>query len=79
MLQTLLNKKQIVFKRWTTNQLYAQSNFYGQVKMTKNKKEAISPVFAVGFENVFKDQMQNYLDKLKIIGCNSLDITCKNE
>ena len=28
LLQTLLNEKQIVFKRWTTIRLYAQTNFH---------------------------------------------------
>ena len=72
-------KKQIVFKRWTTVQLYAQTIFHGQLKMTVNKKAAISPVAEVGFENVFYGQMLNYLDKLKMTGWNSLYLTCKNE
>ena len=29
LLQTLLNEKQVVFKRWTTIQLYAETSFYG--------------------------------------------------
>ena len=29
LLQTQLNEKQIVFKRWTTIQLYAQTKFHG--------------------------------------------------
>ena len=33
----------------------------------------------MGFEKFFYGQMQNYLDKLKMIEWNSLDITCKNE
>ena len=47
--------------------------------MIRNKKVAISPVLAVSFEKFFYDQMQNYLDKLKMIEWNSLDTTCKNE
>ena len=45
--------------------------------MTVTKKGAISLVLAVGFEKVFHGQMQNYLDKLKVIGWNSLGITLK--
>ena len=41
-MQTLPNEKQIVFKRWMTTQLYAQSNFHGQLKMTVNKKGCVS-------------------------------------
>ena len=33
----------------------------------------------MGFEKFFHDQIQNYLDKLNMMGLNSLDITCKNE
>ena len=29
-------RKQIVFKRWMTIQLHAQTNFHGQFKMTIN-------------------------------------------
>ena len=47
--------------------------------MTVNKKSAISPVLAVAFEKFFYGQMQNYQDKLKMIGWNSLNITYKNE
>ena len=43
------------------------------------KKAAISPVSAVGFENFLYGQMQNYPDKLKVIGWSSLNISCKNE
>ena len=49
-MQTLLNIKQIIFKHWTTIQLYAQSNLNVQLKMTANKKGAISPVPAVSSE-----------------------------
>ena len=47
--------------------------------MTVNKNPAISPVFAVGFEKFFHGNVLNYLDKLKMIGWNSSDITCKNK
>ena len=51
--------------------------------MTVNKKVAISPAIspqgAVGLEKFFYGQMLNYLDKLKMIQWNSLDITRKNE
>ena len=47
--------------------------------MTVNKETAISPVLAVGFKNFFHGKMKNYLDKLKMMGWNSLYITCKNE
>ena len=47
--------------------------------MTVNEKVAISPALAVGFKHFFNGQTQNYLDKLKTIGWNSSDITCKNE
>ena len=33
----------------------------------------------MGFENFFYGQLQDYLDKLKMISWNSLDIACKNE
>ena len=48
-------------------------------KWLQIKKAAISPVLAVGFERFFYGQMQNFLDKLNMIGQDSLDITCKNE
>ena len=45
--------------------------------MTVNEKGgAISPILAVGFKKLFYG-MQNYLDKLKMRGWSSLDITCK--
>ena len=47
--------------------------------MTANKKAVISPVLAVGFDKFFYGQMQNYLDKLKMMCWNSLDNTRKNE
>ena len=50
-LQTLVNEKQIVFKHWTTIQLYDPTNFHGWLKMTVNEKAAISPALAVVFEN----------------------------
>ena len=34
-----------------------------QLKMTVNKKAAISPVLAVAFEKFFHGQMKNYQDK----------------
>ena len=49
------------------------------VELAANKKAAISLVLAVGFEKLFYGQTYNYLDKLKMIEWNSLDITCKNE
>ena len=39
--------------------------------MNVNKKTAIPAVSAVGFEKFFYGQMQNYLDKLKMIEWNS--------
>ena len=47
--------------------------------MTVNKKGAISPVLAVGFETFFWSQMKDFLDKLKMIGWDSLNIKSKNE
>ena len=44
----------------------------------KFKKAAISPVLAAGFEKLIHGLMYNYLDKLKMIAWNTLDITCKN-
>ena len=41
--------------------------------MTVNKKAVISPVLALGLETFFNGQMQNYPDKLKVIGWNSLE------
>ena len=43
------------------------------------KKADISLGLAVGFEKLFYGQMKNYLDELKMIWWNSLDITCRNE
>ena len=40
------------FKRWMTIQLYVQTNFHGQLKMTANKKAATSPVLAAGFKKI---------------------------
>ena len=57
LLQTLLNLKQIVFKRCTTIKLNAQTNFNGQLKMTENKKAVVFPILAVGFEKFFYDRM----------------------
>ena len=57
LLQTLLKeKKRIVFQRWTTIQLYAQTNFHDKLKMTVNKKAAISSVLTVGFKKFFHGQ-----------------------
>ena len=56
-LQTLPNEKQIVFKRWTTIQLYAQTNFHGQLKMTVNEKSGHFSSFSSGFEKFFYGQM----------------------
>ena len=56
-----------------------QTNFHGQLKTTVNKEVAISPVIEVSFKNFLYDQIQNYLDKLKMIGWDSLDIAYKNE
>ena len=67
----------ILFKRCTTIQLYPQTNFHGGLKMTVNKRAAISPVLAVGVEKFFCGQMQNYLENLKMVGWNNLDTTCK--
>ena len=48
-------RKAIVFKRWMTIQLYAQSNFHGQLKMAVNKKGDYisSSLVPVGFEKLF--------------------------
>ena len=74
LLQTLLNEKQIGFVHRTTIQLYAQTNSHGQLKMIVNKKATISSVSAVRFEKYFYGQKQRYLNKLKMVGWNSLDI-----
>ena len=53
-LQTLPNEKQIVFKCFTTLQLYAQTNFPGQLimKMTVNKKSDHFSSYSSGFRKV---------------------------
>ena len=55
LLQTLQNGKQIVFKQWmmTTFQLYAQTNFHGQLKMTINKRKRPFSAFSSGFLKFF--------------------------
>ena len=45
----LPNEKQVVYKRWTRIQRYAQTNF---LKMTANKKRVISSFFSSGFREI---------------------------
>ena len=50
--QIPVDEKQIVFKHWTTIQLYAQTNFHVLVKMTVNLKSGHFSSLSSGFRKI---------------------------
>ena len=45
-------REKIIFKRSTTIQLYAQTNFHGRLKTTLNKKKRHFSSFSSGFRKI---------------------------
>ena len=72
-------RKENRFKRWTTIQLNAQTNFYGQLKMTANEKIGHFSSFSSGFWKVLLRSDVEIPRQAENDKCNSLYITHKNE
>ena len=49
---TILNEKQVVFKRWTKIQLYAVTNIHGLLTMTANDKNGHFSSYSSGFRKI---------------------------